>query len=98
MASRILNPSLFHLRTPLFAASLGVSTALFVPQLLQSYRARYAIRLDTSPSSVSPKDWSFRQYQTDAQTPIVENSGRLNARAVRQLSFGSIIGEHHKLH
>ncbi|KAK3710603.1 hypothetical protein LTR37_010230 [Vermiconidia calcicola] len=92
MASRLFNPGLFHNPTTLFAASFGVSAAIFGPQLLQSYRTRYALRLDSSPSSVSPKDWSFSQYQADARTPIVEKGGRLNGRAVRQLSAGSIIG------
>ena len=97
MASRMFNPALFHLRTPLFAASLGVSAGLLVPQLLQSYKTRYALRLDSSPSSVSPKDWSFSQYQSDAHAPIIQPGGRLNGRAVRQMSAGSIIGRQSKV-
>jgi hypothetical protein len=93
MASRLLNPTLFHLRTPLFAAGLGVSAAVFSSQLLQFHRQRYALRLDSSPSATSPKDWSFSQYQNEARNPIVDKSGGLNARAVRQMSAGSIIGK-----
>lgn len=78
------------LRTPLFAAGLGVSSALVFAPLLQTYRQ--PLRLDSSPSSASPKDWSFSQYASDARTPIVTPQGRFNARAVRQLSAGSIIG------
>jgi hypothetical protein len=92
MASRIFNPNLFHIRTPLFAATLGVSTAVFGTHLLQTYKSRYALRLDTSPVSTSPKDWSFSQYQNEARTPIIERSGGLNARAVRQMSAGSVVG------
>ncbi|TKA28983.1 hypothetical protein B0A50_03395 [Salinomyces thailandicus] len=89
MASRILHPSLFHLRTPLFAAGLGVSSAVLLHQTFQSRRL---IRLDSGPSSASAKDWSFSQYQHDARTPIVSEKGGLNPRAIRQLSAGSIIG------
>ncbi|KAF2766757.1 hypothetical protein EJ03DRAFT_167907 [Teratosphaeria nubilosa] len=90
MASRLLQPSFCHgLRTPLFAASLGFSGALLLHQTFQSRRL---LRLDSSPTSVSPKDWSFAQYQNDARTPITKKSGGLNPRAVRQLSAGSVIG------
>jgi hypothetical protein len=68
---------------------VGFSTCIASP-LLQHRRA---IQLDASPASsaTSPKDWSLNQYQRDARAPVVQ-SGRLNARAVRQLSAGSIIG------
>nr|POE56523.1 hypothetical protein CFP56_33495 [Quercus suber] len=92
MASRLFNPSLFHARGPLFAAGLGASAGLFVPGLLRTYQSRYALRLDSSPSSASPKDWSYRQYQSDAKAPITRKNGKLNASAVRQMSSGSIIG------
>ena len=91
MASRLLSPTLHALRTPLFVASFGASTTLF----LQAYRQRYAYRLDSSPVATSPKDWSFSQYQSEASTPIVNQRGGINARAVRQLSAGSIIGKDH---
>lgn len=89
MASRILNPSLFHLRTPLFAACLGASTLLIAPQLM---RMRRPILLDSGSTTVSPKDWSFSQYQSDARVPVVKKDGGFNARAIRQLSAGSIAG------
>ncbi|KAK5166303.1 uncharacterized protein LTR77_008564 [Saxophila tyrrhenica] len=92
MASRLFHPSLFHLRSPLFAASFGVSSAIFGASLLQAHRSRYAYRLDSSPSSTSAKDWSFSQYQSEARTPVVSQNGGLNARAVRQMSAGSIFG------
>ncbi|CAK4031002.1 hypothetical protein DOTSEDRAFT_132500 [Lecanosticta acicola] len=78
------------LRTPLLAAGVGFSSALIFTPLIQSYRT--PLRLDSSPSSVSPRDWSFSQYQSDARVPVSNKHGGLNARAVRQLSAGSIIG------
>ncbi|KAK4622228.1 hypothetical protein CLAFUW4_06915 [Fulvia fulva] len=78
------------LRTPILAGGLAFGTTLAFSPLLQQHR--HALRLDSSPSSASPKDWSFSQYQSDASVPIVKSSGDLNARAVRQLSAGSIIG------
>ena len=92
MASRTLNPSLFHLRTPLLFTTLGISSGLLLHQTLHTYQSKYAIRLDSSPSATSPKDWSFSQYQNEARNPIVSPSGGLNRSAVRQMSAGSIIG------
>ncbi|KAK4548491.1 hypothetical protein LTR36_009401 [Oleoguttula mirabilis] len=89
MASRLLNPSAFHLRTPMMAAGLGFSGAIL---LHQTFRSRRLLRLDTAATSVGPKDWSFSQYQNDARTPVIKKDGKLNASAVRQLSAGSIIG------
>jgi len=91
MASRLFfTPALFSLRTPLFAAGLGVSAALFAHS---QYRSTHLHRLDSSPLGyVSPKDWSFSQYQHDAKVPLVQSDGKLNARAVRQISTGSILG------
>lgn len=87
MASRLLNPSLFHLRTPLFTAGLAGSALLFYPNLVQSYRQRHLLRLDSSPIPAS-----ISEYQQQAQTPVVKSNGGLNARAVRQMSLGSILG------
>ncbi|KAK3620665.1 hypothetical protein LTR56_023256 [Elasticomyces elasticus] len=89
MAFRLLNPALFHLRTPLFAASLGISGALLIHQTFQSRRL---LRLDSTASPLSPKDWSFSQYQNDARTPVTKGDGTLNPNAIRQLSLGSILG------
>jgi hypothetical protein len=90
MASRLFSPTVF--RTPLFAATLGVSTAAFGSILLQQHRSRSLYHLDASPSSTSAKDWSFSQYQNEARTPVVASNGGLNARAVRQMTTGSIFG------
>lgn len=86
----MLASRLCGLRGPLLFAGTAFSSTLIFTPLIQSYRN--PIRLDSSPSSVSPKDWSFSQYQSEARTPIVNKQGGLNARAVRQLSAGSIIG------
>lgn len=94
MASRLFSTPLLlsnSLRTPLLCGTVCAAT-LFTQQ---AYSARHAIRLDSSPSSTGPKDWSFTQYQNDARTPIVNKSGGLNARAVRQMSAGSVIGTMH---
>ncbi|PSK56478.1 hypothetical protein B9Z65_6102 [Elsinoe australis] len=67
--------------------ALGASSLLLGPI---SYRRRTL--LDTSPSPVSAKDWSYSQYQRDAKVPIFGESGGLNPRAIRQISAGSILG------
>nr|POE78452.1 hypothetical protein CFP56_60684 [Quercus suber] len=83
---------MFHAKGPLFALGIGASAGFFVPGLLRTYQSRWALRLDSSPSPTSPKDWSYRQYQSDAKAPITRRDGKLNASAVRQMSSGSIIG------
>lgn len=89
MAFRPFTPALLHLRTPVFAASLGISGAVLLHQTFQS---RKLLRLDSAASPVSPRDWSFSQYQHDVRNSVVDNNGKLNPRAVRQLSAGSIFG------
>ena len=86
----------FLLQRPLFGcatAALGLSGATYG---MLSYQRRTPLRLDSSSdpisSSTSPKDWSFSQYQHDAQTPVVNSRGGLNAKAVRQMTLGSILG------
>ena len=86
----------FLLQRPLFGcatAALGLSGATYG---MLSYQRRTPLRLDSSSnpisSSISPKDWSFSQYQHDAQTPVVNSRGGLNAKAVRQMTLGSILG------
>ena len=87
----------FLLQRPLFGcatAVLGLSGATYG---MLSYQRRTPLRLDSntnpiSSSSTSPKDWSFSQYQHDAQTPVVNSRGGLNAKAVRQMTLGSILG------
>ncbi|KAF4548173.1 Hypothetical protein D9617_31g064090 [Elsinoe fawcettii] len=67
--------------------ALGASSLLLTPQ---SYRRK--LLLDSSPSSISAKDWSYSQYQRDARVPILNEGGGLNPRAIRQISAGSILG------
>ncbi|KAI5364961.1 hypothetical protein Slin15195_G044990 [Septoria linicola] len=84
-------PGLFNhsLRTPLIfgGAAFGAGVCLAQSRILH----RRPILLDSSPASISAKDWSMNQYQQDAQVPIVKH-GKFNVRSVRQLSAGSIIG------
>ena len=49
--------------------------------------------LDATSSTLSPKDWSYSQYQRDAQAPVLSKKGGLNPNAVRQVSLGSIVGQ-----
>jgi hypothetical protein len=74
--------------------ALGLSGATYG---LLSHQRRHPLRLDSSSnplssSSSTPKDWTFSQYQRDAQTPVVTSRGGLNAKAVRQMTLGSILG------
>ncbi|KAF7189227.1 hypothetical protein HII31_09380, partial [Pseudocercospora fuligena] len=88
MAFRLPLGLLNHsLRTPLLIGAATGTTLCLAPKLLQ----RRPLLLDSSPSSISAKDWSINQYSNDAQVPIVTRSGRFNVRSVRQLSAGSII-------
>ncbi|KAF2219767.1 hypothetical protein BDZ85DRAFT_40935 [Elsinoe ampelina] len=68
-------------------SALGASSILLSPML-----HRRTLLLDSSPSSVSAKDWSYSQYQKDAKVPIFGQGGGLNPRAIRQISAGSILG------
>lgn len=86
------------LQRPLFGcatAALGLSGAAYG---LLAHQRRSPLRLDSSSnplgssSSTSPKDWSFSQYQNEARAPIVNSHGGLNAKSVRQMTLGSILG------
>lgn len=90
MASRILMSPFTH-RLPLIAG-LGISTAVLFPSLLSPYRTRSLHYLDSAVSASSPKDWSFSQYTNEARTPVVKQNGKMNPRAIRQISAGSILG------
>ncbi|PNS15604.1 inosine-5'-monophosphate dehydrogenase [Sphaceloma murrayae] len=68
--------------------ALGASSILLGNPLAQRRR----LMLDSSPSSVSARDWSYSQYQRDASVPVFSQGGGLNPRAIRQISAGSIIG------
>lgn len=88
--------SLF-LQRPLFGcatAALGLSGAAYS---ILSHQRRNPLRLDSSSNPISSsssasKDWTFSQYQNNAQTPVVTSRGGLNAKAVRQMTTGSILG------
>ncbi|KAI9706825.1 MAG: hypothetical protein M1820_004796 [Bogoriella megaspora] len=86
MTTLLLRPAL----RPLTATAFLSSTFLLA-YALSPPQSRLLL-CDTSPSPISPKDWSISQYQRDAQVPVVSRSGGLNARAVRQVSVGSIAG------
>lgn len=89
------------LHRPLFAAStaaLGLSGAAFGLLSLQ-HQHRNPLRLDASspssptpPAASKPADWSFSQYQRDAHAPVVNKRGGLNPTAVKQMTWGSILG------
>lgn len=79
-------------------AALGLSGATFA---FLSHQRRNPLRLDSavpstsqdfSSSTSNPKNWSFNQYQRDAKTPVVNKRGGLNAKAVRQITTGSVLG------
>lgn len=79
-------------------AALGLSGATFA---FLSHQRRNPLRLDSavpstsqdfSSSASNPKNWSFNQYQRDAKTPVVNKRGGLNAKAVRQITTGSVLG------
>lgn len=78
MASRILYPRLIP--------TLFVSSALVTPLLLRPQQFRYALRADAS----SPA--SSYSYTRDASTPVLTSSNKVNPRAFRQISLGSITG------
>lgn len=94
MASLLLHRPLFGCAT----AALGLSGAAYS---LLSHQRRNLLRLDSSSnpitSSSSPKDWSFTQYQNEAAAPVVTSRGGINAKAVRQMTLGSILGTFHNL-
>ncbi|GAM86858.1 hypothetical protein ANO11243_048780 [Dothideomycetidae sp. 11243] len=60
--------------------------------LLLSPLHRRPLLLDSAAAAKSPSDWSYSQYQRDAAVPLTNQGGRLNPRAVRQVSIGSITG------
>jgi len=85
---------------PLMGCALGLSGGAAAYSLLarQQYRGT-PLRMDSSPnpsssnSNNNPLSSTFSTYQRDAQTPVVTSHGGLNAKAVRQMTLGSILGE-----
>ncbi|KAF8866007.1 hypothetical protein BDZ45DRAFT_640986 [Acephala macrosclerotiorum] len=85
MASILLHPLL---RPQFLGLGLGLSMATYHTVYRQP-----AFRLDSSPSSSGPGSiLSTDSYRRNAEVPVIKSGGRLNERAVRQISSGSIIG------
>jgi hypothetical protein len=83
---------------PLMSCALGLSGGAAAYSLLsrQQYRGS-PLRMDSSPTGNNgnnPLSSTFSTYQRDAQTPVVNSHGGLNAKAVRQMTLGSILGEY----
>jgi hypothetical protein len=81
---------------PLMGCALGLSGGAAAYSLLarQQYRGT-PLRMDSSPNpsnNNNPLSSTFSTYQRDAQTPVVTSHGGLNAKAVRQMTLGSILG------
>jgi hypothetical protein len=77
------------------SCALGLSGGAAAYSLLarQQYRSS-PLRMDSSPNNNNnPLSSTFSTYQRDAQTPVVNSHGGLNAKAVRQMTLGSILGE-----
>lgn len=71
-----------------------LSTPLILSTPLLAYQFRHAqrIRCDSlDPFSKIKSDLSSG-YTSEAQTPIITQSGAVNPRAIRQISMGSILG------
>jgi hypothetical protein len=86
---------------PLMGCALGLSGGAAAYGFLsrQQYRGT-PLRMDSSPSPTgtttnnnnNPLSSTFSTYTRDAQTPVVTSRGGLNAKAVRQMTLGSILG------
>jgi hypothetical protein len=80
---------------PLMSCALGLSGGAAAYSLLarQQYRGS-PLRMDSSPNpnNNNPLSSTFSTYQRDTQTPVVTSHGGLNAKAVRQMTLGSILG------
>ncbi|KAL1302281.1 hypothetical protein AAFC00_002699 [Neodothiora populina] len=88
MASAFLLPRLSRPMT----YGLGLSLATASVMHFRKSPSSRLIQCDTTSGGVSPRDWSFSQYTSDAKTPVVNSDGRLNRGAVRQITRGSIAG------
>ena len=86
---------------PLMGCALGLSGGAAAYGFLsrQQYRGT-PLRMDSSPNPTgttnnnnnNPLSSTFSTYTRDAQTPVVTSRGGLNAKAVRQMTLGSILG------
>lgn len=65
---------------------------LSTPLLVHQFRSAQRIRCDApDPFSKITGDLTSN-YTSEAQTPILTQSGSVNPRAIRQVSMGSILG------
>lgn len=88
MASSFLLPRLS--RPVIYGLGIGLTSSLLIHR---PFSQRNLLFCDSAiTGAASPKDWSFNQYKNDAQTPVVKKDGRMNPRAVRQITRGSIAG------
>ncbi|KAF2678962.1 hypothetical protein K458DRAFT_422623 [Lentithecium fluviatile CBS 122367] len=69
---------------------LSTPLILSTPLLVQAYR-RPILCDGPDPLTKITSDLTNR-YSTEAQTPVIKQSGAVNPRAVRQISMGSILG------
>lgn len=70
---------------------LSTPLILSAPLLLQ-YRHRQPIRCD-GPDPINKITNDLTQgYTSEANTPVITESGAANPRAIRQISMGSILG------
>ena len=90
MATRSFTTSLAHIRTPLLAVSFGLTATVCLRQQLGFARP---LRLDSAASGL-PRSItsSFSTYGPATDAPLFKN-GRLNPKAVKQVSTGSILGK-----
>lgn len=69
-------------------STLCITSILAYPILTAPFRQK--LRLDSFPSSSNSR--TFADYKNNAKTPVIKKDGRFNARALRQVSAGSILG------
>jgi len=96
MASLLLRPIL---RPQLLAGPIGLGLGLYTYTNLVSTRSSLH-KLDSGSvfsGGSSTLGNSAHSYTTKAKTPVVTKEGKLNPRAVRQISLGSITGMCHIL-
>jgi len=91
MASLLLRPIL---RPQLLAGPIGVGLGLYTYTQLVSNRSSL-YKLDSgsilSGGSSALGNGAY-SYSTKAKTPVVTKEGRMNPKAIRQVSLGSITG------
>ncbi|KAL6704583.1 hypothetical protein ACN47E_008093 [Coniothyrium glycines] len=71
---------------------LSTPFILCTPLLAQQLRNAHRIRCDGPDPLTKITNDLTSNYTTEAQTPILTQSGAVNPRAIRQVSMGSILG------